>query len=188
MSQAWIDWLESHPFRKDKPVEEFLQYEVGAARRGAVPCGGAGRHSRPLPPSLSSTLHITLRYRSFIDFHPSLPLSLPRSLAPPPPSLHAPLLASVAQVPPGAPTWTMADVARGKGTGTDGRSIYYVLNDKVIEYVGPREGGVFDDFIQPRAGTDCTLDRARRMYDPRYGLPATLADMSAEHKAAVGDG
>merc|ERR1719191_1047694 len=88
-------------------------------------------------------------------------------------------------VPPNLPIWTMAEVERGDGE--DGRPIYYVINGKVIEYLGPRDGDMFRSFVEPRKGTDTTVNRARRMYDPKYGLPESLKDMSTEHRAAIED-
>ena len=57
----------------------------------------------------------------------------------------------------------------------------------MVEYIGPRDGPVFQRMVLPRAGTDVTFTRGRLTYDPKYGLPESLEDMSAEHRASVED-
>lgn len=89
------------------------------------------------------------------------------------------------EVPSNLPTWGLEELARGDGQ--EGRPIYVALNGKVIEFLGPREGPMYEFMIERHIGADMTLARARRMYDPKYGLPETLEDMSEEHRAAVED-
>lgn len=84
-------------------------------------------------------------------------------------------------VPEGTPTWTADDVA--KGDGEEGRPAYFSLNGKVLQWLVV-EG---NPLAKMSAKKDTTLMSATMRYDPKYGMPTCLADMSAEHKACIED-
>jgi len=53
------------------------------------------------------------------------------------------------------------------------------LNGKVLQYIGPTEGKA-KKRLMSWSGEDVTLRLAKEMYDPKYGMPQTAADISAE--------
>lgn len=83
------------------------------------------------------------------------------------------------EVPPDTPTWTVEDVRAGDGK--DGRPLYRTMGNKVLEYTGPREGPMWEMMMRQH-GSDSLVNAARMLYDPLYGVPETLEDMSDEHK------
>ena len=92
-------------------------------------------------------------------------------------------------LPENAPTWTMEDVL--KGNGLDGAPIYTLLNGKVLEYVLP------DDYKNREerhkwarenlAGKDREIKMNKMLYDPKYGIKDSVAEMTPEHRAALED-
>jgi len=82
-------------------------------------------------------------------------------------------------VPLDTPTWTAEEVRAGDGK--DGRPLYRTMGNKVLEYTGPREGPMWD-MVMRQHGSDSLVNVARMLYDPLYGVPETLVDMSDEHK------
>jgi gamma-glutamylcyclotransferase (GGCT)/AIG2-like uncharacterized protein YtfP len=88
-------------------------------------------------------------------------------------------------------TMTMAEVTRCDGC--DGRDLCYVINGKVIKFVGDVSEQANNKAAQQAyawgkdrfAGRECTFLMARMLYEPKYPLPTCYKDMSAEHKASV---
>mmetsp|Transcript_31403 Transcript_31403/g.85204 ORF Transcript_31403/g.85204 Transcript_31403/m.85204 type:complete len:524 (-) Transcript_31403:101-1672(-) len=77
-----------------------------------------------------------------------------------------------------AATWSLGDLERHRGPG-EGDPWVIGLSGKVLQYVGPR-GGKAKTRLMSWSGEDVTLRLAREMYDPKYGMPQTPADISAE--------
>merc|ERR1712217_341093 len=50
------------------------------------------------------------------------------------------------EIPEGAPMMSLEDVAKGDGLG--GNDIYRVMNNKVMQYSGPREGPIFSHTLK----------------------------------------
>ena len=78
------------------------------------------------------------------------------------------------------------------GTGLDGAPIYYILNNKVIEYNVP-EGTKGRDaqlkFARERwAGKHGEVMLNKMLYDPKYGLPKdNIEDIDPEYRRALED-
>mmetsp|Transcript_136845 Transcript_136845/g.425102 ORF Transcript_136845/g.425102 Transcript_136845/m.425102 type:complete len:91 (+) Transcript_136845:1333-1605(+) len=53
------------------------------------------------------------------------------------------------------------------------------LNGKVLQYIGPKDGKARKRLLE-WSGEDVTLRLAKEMYDPKYGMPQTAADISLE--------
>jgi len=78
-----------------------------------------------------------------------------------------------------------------KGNGLDGAPIYTLLNGKVLEYVLP------DDYKNREerhkwarenlAGKDREIKLNKMLYDPKYGIKDSVAEMTPEHRAALED-
>ncbi|KAL1503795.1 hypothetical protein AB1Y20_012263 [Prymnesium parvum] len=60
-----------------------------------------------------------------------------------------------------------------------------VVNKKVLKWVGPADHPLLATVR--RRPIDKTLEEAQQKYDPLYGRPSSLRDMSDEHKAYVED-
>lgn len=85
------------------------------------------------------------------------------------------------KVPENAPTMTAEEVAKADGADADGKKNpkYFSVNGKVIECLEgcpPQMAAMWKG--------DITLQNAKAKYDPKYGMPEKLEDMTAEHKAA----
>merc|ERR1712060_198044 len=86
------------------------------------------------------------------------------------------------QVPDGCPAMSLEDVAKGDGIG--GNEIYRVMNKKVVQYCGPKEGPVYSRTLK-EAGKleDMLFDFSKMLYDPLFGVPSSPEEMTAEHFA-----
>jgi len=85
-------------------------------------------------------------------------------------------------VPPDTPTWTMQQFRDEAATGR----MLSVFNGKVSEYGGPKEGPMWK-WTQDNQGKDTTYDIARVLWEPLYGTPSCLEEMSADHRAWAED-
>lgn len=88
----------------------------------------------------------------------------------------------VLTVPPDTPTWTMQQF---RDEAANGRMLS-VLNGKVNEYKGPQEGPMWKR-TQDNQGKDNTHELARFLWEPLYGTPSCVEEMSAEHRAWTED-
>jgi len=86
-------------------------------------------------------------------------------------------------VPEGVPQMTMEEVMAGDGV--DDRPIYRTANKKVLKYVGPHEGFMWDRVkdLKPGQTGDVLVDFSQLTYDPLFGAASSRADMTPEHFA-----
>mmetsp|Transcript_39167 Transcript_39167/g.88228 ORF Transcript_39167/g.88228 Transcript_39167/m.88228 type:complete len:305 (+) Transcript_39167:2-916(+) len=75
-------------------------------------------------------------------------------------------------------TWSLGYLEKHKNPG-ESEPWVIGLNGKVLQYVGPKEGKA-KKRLMSWSGEDVTLRLAKEMYDPKYGMPQTPADISAE--------
>jgi hypothetical protein len=85
-------------------------------------------------------------------------------------------------VPEGTPTWTMEQLT----AAAEDDKVVRCINGKVLEYDGPRDVPFFK-MLKEQSGTDVTFMTACYLYEPSYGDPTCLEEMSAEHRAWVED-
>jgi len=85
-------------------------------------------------------------------------------------------------VPLDTPTWTMQQFRDEAATGR----MLSVFNGKVREYCGPKEGPMWIQ-TKDNQGKDITYDIARFLWEPLYGTPSSVEEMSAEHRAWAED-
>ncbi len=87
-------------------------------------------------------------------------------------------------LPEGLPTWTMEQVAAGDGK--DGHPIYYAMNGKVREYIGPP--GTFSHHVALSvAGHHAELFICKMLYEPKYGMHDKIECFTREHCAYIED-
>ena len=69
--------------------------------------------------------------------------------------------------------------------GSDGKPLYMSVNGKVIELTHDRESRMFQDFYHmfQNMGQIGELFIAKVVYEPRYGVPERLEDVTPEHAA-----
>ena len=61
----------------------------------------------------------------------------------------------------------------------------FAINGVVLEAKNVnRAGALYQNILQPLGGRDLTLVAARANYDPHFGMPDRLSDMSERAKAA----
>lgn len=82
------------------------------------------------------------------------------------------------EVPPGLPFWTTDDIDRG--SSERGPPFYFEINGKVLKYVGPSEGLQYDFVKNIYSGNGLAFRMASNLYDPKYGLPSSPADVSSD--------
>jgi len=75
-------------------------------------------------------------------------------------------------------TWSLQDLERHKNP-KEGMEWCIGLNGKVLQYIGPKDGKARKRLLE-WSGEDVTLRLAKEMYDPKYGMPQTAADISLE--------
>mmetsp|Transcript_92321 Transcript_92321/g.211350 ORF Transcript_92321/g.211350 Transcript_92321/m.211350 type:complete len:371 (+) Transcript_92321:63-1175(+) len=85
------------------------------------------------------------------------------------------------EVPSGSPVFTWDQIRRPEA-GTH----YTTCNFKVFKHTGSETDPGFE-MIQRISGNDCTFFIGCSLYDPKYGMPKNLEDMSEEHRASVED-
>jgi len=92
-------------------------------------------------------------------------------------------------LPENAPTWTMEEVL--KGNGLDGAPIYTLLNGKVFEYVLPEDYKNREErhkwARENLSGIHREIKMNQMLYDPKYGIKESVADMTPEHRAVIED-
>jgi len=74
--------------------------------------------------------------------------------------------------------WSVKDLETCKNPA-EGDPWCIGLNGKVLQYIGPVDGKA-KKRLMAWSGEDVTLRLAREMYDPKYGMPRTSADISPE--------
>lgn len=82
----------------------------------------------------------------------------------------------------GMPTFSRNDIETCDGD--NGRPLRWICNGKVLEWVGPLDHHLCNMFKETR-GTDQVFTLAKFKYDPKYGAPTSVEDMSEEYKACV---
>lgn len=89
-------------------------------------------------------------------------------------------------VPEGAPTYTADDLV--KFNGKDGQPFYITINSKVREYV-LEDPEVRKNTIERygRMGRHSDVIMSKMLYDPKYGTPASVNELTREHAAYVED-
>lgn len=85
--------------------------------------------------------------------------------------------------------FTYADVAKCDGKGAN--DMMFVVNGKVLKWTGEKTGagaGLTYEWLRNNVGgKDATLFWGRGLYEPRYPVARTLAEMVPEHRAWVED-
>jgi len=112
-------------------------------------------------------------YIDFIEKHPCVPRCLPGDFKTLPP------------VPEGAPTMTLEEVL--KNDGQDGRPLYFTINGKVRQNMMEGEDYLKSVDRSHRLGHHLELIMCKMLYDPKYGCPETLDQVTREHAACIED-
>eukprot|EP00927_Polykrikos_kofoidii_P067687 TRINITY_DN63136_c0_g1_i1.p1 TRINITY_DN63136_c0_g1~~TRINITY_DN63136_c0_g1_i1.p1 ORF type:complete len:531 (+),score=84.31 TRINITY_DN63136_c0_g1_i1:90-1682(+) len=76
-------------------------------------------------------------------------------------------------------TWSLQDLEKHKNP-EEGKPWCLGLNGKVLQYIGPADGKARTRRAMSWAGVDVTMQMAIELYDPKYGMPKTPADVSPE--------